>query len=327
MPANLPPQYHEAERKYREASDLDEKIEALEDMLAIIPKHKGTDKLKADLRRRISKHKEQQVQRKGAGKIKTAYSIEKEGAAQVTLIGPPNSGKSSLVTTLTNASPEIAAFPHTTHKPTPGMAVFENIQFQLIDTPPMTREYTDPALIDLLRRTDIIAIVLDITADPLHQLDETISILRENRIYPEGEPVPKDLPKRPFIKRMMIAVNKVDGTAEVEDYEVFCELSGTRIPSAAVSTRSGMNLHSFLKLIYGLSGMIRVFTKTPGKEPDRNMPFVIPHNSTVEELAGMIHKDFLSRMKYARVWGSAVHGQMVQRDYVMQDGDVVEIHM
>ncbi len=327
MPANLPPQYHEAERRYREARELDEKIEALEDMLAIIPKHKGTDKLKADLRRRISKHKEQQVQRKGAGKIKTAYSIEKEGAAQVTLIGPPNSGKSSLVTTLTNASPEIAAFPHTTHKPTPGMAVFENIQIQLIDTPPVTKEYTDPALIDLLRRTDIIAIVLDITADPLHQLEETLSILNENRIYPEGEPVPENLPKRPFVKKMMIVVNKVDGPGEIDDYEVFRELSGTRIPAAGVSTRSGMNLNEFLKLIYGLSGVIRVFTKTPGKEPDRNMPFVIPHDSTVEELAGMIHKDFVSKMKYARVWGRTVHGQMVQRDYVMQDGDVVEIHM
>lgn len=327
MPANLPPQYHEAERRYREARDLDEKIEALEDMLAIIPKHKGTDKLKADLRRRISKHKEQQVQRKGAGKVKTAYSIEKEGAAQVALIGPPNSGKSSLVTTLTNASPEIAAFPHTTHKPTPGMAVFENIQFQLIDTPPLAREYADPALIDFLRRTDVIAIVLDITADALHQLEETLAILRVNRIYPEGEPVPENLPRRPFIKKMMVIVNKVDGPAEVEDFEAFRELSGSRIRSAGVSTRSGMNLHAFLKLIYEYSDVIRVFTKMPGKEPDRNMPFVVPRESTVEELAGMIHKDFLTKMKYARVWGSSVHGQMVQRDYVMQDGDVVEIHM
>lgn len=327
MPANLPPHYHEAERRYREAKDLDEKIEALEDMLAIIPKHKGTDKLKADLRRRISKHKEQQLQRKGAGKIKTAYSIEKEGAVQVVLIGPPNTGKSSLVTTLTNASPEVAAFPHTTHKPTPGMAVFENIQFQLIDTPPVSREYTDPALIDLLRRTDIIAVVIDITADPLQQLDEVLSILRENRIYPEGAAVPGDLPKRPFIKRMMIIVSKVDGPAESADYEVFHELSGTGIPAVGASTRSGMNLNALLKLIYGLSGVIRVYTKSPGKEPDRDMPFVIPRDSTVEELAGMIHKDFVSKMKYARVWGRAVHGRMVQRDYIMQDGDVVEIHM
>lgn len=327
MPANLPPQYHEAERRYREAKELDEKIEALEDMLAIIPKHKGTDKLKADLRRRISKHKDQQLQRKGTSKVKTAYSIEKEGAAQVTLAGPPNSGKSSLVTTLTNAAPEIAAFPHTTHKPTPGMALFENIQFQLIDTPPITREYADPALIDLLRRTDIIAIVLDITADPLQHLDEILEILRENRIYPENEKVPDNLPKRPFIRKMMTVVNKVDGSLEYGDYEVFRELSGIKMPAVNVSTRSGMNLNGFLKLIYDMSGVIRVFTKSPGKEPDRNMPFVIPRDSTLEELAGKIHKDFVSRMKYARVWGSSVHGQMVQRDYTMQDGDVVEIHM
>lgn len=327
MPANLPPDYHAAEKRYREAKEIDEKIEALEDMLAIIPKHKGTDKLKADLRRRISKHKEQQLQRKGTSKVKTAYSIEKEGAAQVALVGPPNSGKSSLVTTLTNASPEIADFPHTTHKPTAGMAIFENVQFQLIDTPPVTRSYTDPALIDFLRRTDIIAIVLDIKADPVEHLEEVLEILRENRIFPEGSPVPGNLSKRPFVKKMFIAVNKVDGPRELEDYEAFRQLSGTQIPAVSVSTRSGLNLSPFLKQIYSMSGIIRVFTKTPGKDPDRNMPFVIPHDSTLEELAGRIHKDFVSRMKYARVWGKTVHGQMVQRDYIMQDGDIVEIHM
>ncbi|HIC84931.1 MAG TPA: GTP-binding protein, partial [Desulfobacterales bacterium] len=144
MPANLPPQYFEAEKRYREAKTPQEKIEALEEMLTIMPKHKGTDKLRADLRRKISKFKTQAQQKKGAGKRETAYSIEREGAAQILLVGPPNTGKSSLVRALTNATPDVADFPHSTWKPTPGMVSFENIQFQLVDTPPITREYVDP---------------------------------------------------------------------------------------------------------------------------------------------------------------------------------------
>ena len=159
MPANLPPPYFEAEKRYREGKTPEEKIEALEEMLTIMPKHKGTDKLRADLRKRIAKHKSDAQQKKGSAKGVTAYSIEREGAAQVIIVGVPNVGKSSIVAALTNAKPEVADFPHTTWKPTPGMANFENIQFQLIDTPPVPTEFIDPGLTDLLRRTDIIVVV------------------------------------------------------------------------------------------------------------------------------------------------------------------------
>ncbi len=326
MPANLPPHYHEAEKRYREAKELEDKIEALEEMLAIIPKHKGTDKLKADLRRRISKHKEQQLQRKGGAKLKSAFSIEREGAAQVTLVGPPNTGKSSLVAILTKAAPEIADFPHTTHKPTPGMATYENIQFQLIDTEPITAEYSDPSLIDFLRRTDIVAIVLDLDLDPFQQLAQMMDVFARNRIFPETEALPEGLIKKPFIKKMLIVVNKVDNLREQEDFETFRNLCETSIPSVGVSCRSGRNLQSFLAAVYDMSGVIRVYTKSPGKAADLNKPFIITRNSTLEELARKIHKDFAD-LKYARVWGEAVHGgQMVQRDYTMRDGDIVEIH-
>ena len=162
MPANLPPPYFEAEKRYREGKTAEKKIEALEEMLTIMPKHKGTDKLRADLRKRIAKHKSDARQKKGPAKGVTAYNIEREGAAQVIIVGPPNVGKSSIVAALTNAKPEVADFPHTTWKPTPGMANFENIQFQLIDTPAVPTEFIDPGLTDLLRRTDIIVVVVDI---------------------------------------------------------------------------------------------------------------------------------------------------------------------
>jgi ribosome-interacting GTPase 1 len=323
MPANLPPTYLEAERRYREAKTTEEKIEALEEMFAILPKHKGTEKMQADIKHRISRHKEEAQKKTGATKQKSVFAIDKEGAAQVMVIGPPNSGKSSLIACLTNAEPEIAPFPHTTHKPTPGMAPFENIQFQLIDTPPITPEYVDPLMMDLVKRADIVVILLDITADLIDQYEQIIEILASHRIFPEGFDIPDGTRRPIFPKKVIIAVNKVDGSKQGEDYLTFMELTGLTLPTIPLSILNGKNLDSFLKSIYDLSGVIRVYSKNPGKDPDLDEPFVIPRDSTLEDLAGRIHKDFLVKLKYARIWGKSVHdGMMIQRDHVMQDGDI-----
>ena len=328
MPANLPPQYFEAEKRFREAKTPREKVEVLEEMLAIMPKHKGTDKLRADLRRKISKFKTQPQQKKGASRRDSAYAIDREGAAQIVVIGPANVGKSSLIATLTNATPEVADFPHSTWKPTPGMVPYENIQFQLVDTPPISLDYMEPGMADLIRRADILVILLDLHGDTLQQLEDTLSLLRELRIFHEGEPIPEDLKKPPFIKKMLLVVNKVDHEKDEEDYDVFLELSETRLPSLGISTRTKRNLAAFIERIFDISDIIRVYTKAPGKEPDLGAPFIVPEGSTLEELAAKIHKDFLDKLKFARIWGKEVYdGQMVQRDYVLQDGDVVEMHI
>jgi ribosome-interacting GTPase 1 len=328
MPANLPPTYIEAEKRYREAKTQEEKIAALEEMLAIIPKHKGTDKLQADLKRRISKHRDQSQKKKGTTKHKSVFAIDKEGAAQVVVIGPPNTGKSSLIARLTHASPEIAEFPHTTHKPTPGMAEYENIQFQLIDTPPITGEYIDPLMPDMIRRADIVVILLDVKADLIGQYEDTLATLETYRIFPENTVVPENVKKPHFFKNFLVVVNKVDAEKDEEDFETFVELTGLKSPSLSISIINEKNIRDFLDTLYTLSGIIRVYSKNPGKEPDMNEPFVIPKQSTLEELAAKIHKDFAQKLKFARIWGEAVHdGQMVQRDHVMQDGDIVEIHI
>ncbi len=328
MPANLPPQYFEAEKRYREAKTPQEKVEALEEMLTIMPKHKGTDKLRADLRRKISKFKNQAQQKKGTGKRETAYSIEREGAAQIVLAGPPNTGKSSLIRALTNANPEVADFPHTTWKPTPGMVGFENIQFQLVDTPPITKEYVDPWMADLIRRCDLLTLVLDLHSDPVGQLEETLEVLSGLRIFPEGLPIPEGLKKPPFIKKTLAVVNKVDTEEEEEDYQVFLELCEIPLPCVPFSIHNSRYFKKLLKEIYEVLGLIRVYTKAPGKKPDLNAPFVLPKNSTLETLAGKIHKDFVKKLKYARVWGKEVFdGQMIQKDHVLQDGDIVELHI
>ncbi len=328
MPANLPPPYFEAEKRFREAKTSEEKLDALEDMLTIMPKHKGTDKLRADLRKRIAKVKEQAQQKKGGARRDIAYMVEREGAAQVVVLGPPNTGKSALVATLTNANPEVADFPHSTWKPTPGMAPFENIQFQLVDTPPIAPDYIDPWMTDLMRRADVLLILLDLHQDPLGSLQDMLSALESLRIYPSGVPIPKDLKKPPFVKKVLIAVNKVDDIRDDEDLAAFVELADMKLPWIGISILGERNLEALLRTIYDLCGIIRVYTKAPGKEPNKDAPFVLQVGCTLGDLAAKIHKDFVTKMKFAKIWGTAVFdGQMVQRDHVLREGDVVEIHV
>jgi len=328
MPANLTPEYLEAERRYREAKTQAEKLACLEDMLTVLPKHKGTDKLKADLRRKISKLKTAAQTKKAAGKRDSAFRIEKEGAGQVVLVGPPNVGKSALVVALTNASPEVADFPHTTWKPTPGMMPVTNIQIQLVDTPPLTREYVESELIDLIRRADVIAVVVDLNTDPVQQLEDTVKILEEYRIAPRSlqgrYPEQRGWTFRPFL----VLANKCDdGTAE-EHFEIFRELLEEEWPALPISAKNGRNLETLKEKVVGLLEIIRAYSKAPGKEPDLTAPFVLKRGSTVGDLAGKVHKDFQEKLKWAKVWGSGVYeGQMVNRDYVLHDGDVVELHI
>jgi hypothetical protein len=130
------------------------------------------------------------------------------------------------------------------------------------------------------------------------------------------------------MKKTLVVMNKVDRDEDDEDYRVFLELVETRLPGLAISVSSMRNLQALIRRIYDLAGIIRVYTKAPGKDADRSSPFVLPKESTLEDLAGRVHKDFQEKLKYARIWGRAVFdGQMVQRDYVLQDGDIAEFHL
>jgi hypothetical protein len=164
MPANLPPQYHEAEKRYRAAKTPVEKIQALQEMLAIIPKHKGTDHLVGDLKRRMARH-QAEAQKKGAGGKGFSLYIDREGVGQAVLVGLPNVGKSLLLNRLTHARSEVADYPFTTRHPHPGMVEFENVQIQLVDLPPVSPEHTDLWVFSLIRNADIVLLVVDLNRD------------------------------------------------------------------------------------------------------------------------------------------------------------------
>ena len=328
MPANLPPEYFEVEKRYREAKSPVEKIRALEQVLAIVPKHKGTDKLRADFRRRLSKLKSKQVDKKATSRREEAHRIEREGAGQVVLVGAPNVGKSALVAALTNATPEVADFPHTTWKPTPGMMPFDNIQIQLIDTPPMNREYTEPWLPDMIRKADIILLVVDVTADPILQLEDTVGLLEEKRIVPLRLASLHEERHGWTFRPVLVAANKSDNELAEENYEIFKDLLEDDWPMVAVSATMGRNLNFLKQELFERLEIIRVYTKARGKGPDRKSPFVLKKGATVNDLAAKIHKDFVGKLKFARVWGHELYdGQMIQRDYVLKDGDMVELHV
>jgi uncharacterized protein len=326
MPTNLPPECTKIEEAYREARDLGEKIRLLEELIACIPKHKGTDHLRADLRRRLSKLQDQSASGKGKARVVSPYHIDREGAGQVVLIGPPNVGKSALVATLTNSSPEVSASPFSTWEPTPGMMPVYDTQVQLIDTPPLNPDYIEHDLMDLVRRADLVLLMVDVQADPLGQLEESLALLKEYRIVPDLRRDEAEDPYRWAVVPMLVVVNKVDDEDADVLLEIMQELMEEPWLLLPISVETGRGIDAFKAAVFEALGVVRVYSKPPGQPPDMSVPFVLRQGATVEELAGRVHKEILERLTAARVWGSAEHdGQMVGRDHVLQDGDIVEL--
>ncbi len=324
MPANLPPQYYEAEKKLRESKDPAEKIEIIEELLAIMPKHKGTDHLKAELRARIAKLSQSLEKRSAIHRSST--KIVKEGAGQVAVIGLPNSGKSQLVASVTNAAPAVADYPFTTQTAIPGMMPFENIQIQLIDTPPVAPDSYEFWLPHMLRRADALLIMVDLAADPATQLGIISEQLEKMRIrlgtQPEGD--------QAFVtyKKGLVAANKIDLAGARQAFELLLKKCGGAYTIVGISAKDGAGLEELKLRLYELLDIIRVYTKLPGRKPDMTEPIILDKGSTLEDAAAAVHKDFLARLKYARIWGSGKHdGLMVRRDHILHDGDIIELHV
>jgi ribosome-interacting GTPase 1 len=327
MPANLTPAYHTAEKKYRQANTPEEKLEALREMLAVMPKHKGTDKLQADLKRRIAQIKEQ-AKKAGAARQTPHWVIEKVGAGQVPVIGPPNTGKSALIARVTHADVKVAEYPFTTQMPAPAMMPFENIQIQLIDAPAHSEEFSVNWLPELIRRADACALVADLSEDttPL-QVAYVLESLEERDVVLTGM-VPDEREGFEVIIPTLLVANKVDAVGASGVLADLKEMFGNRFPIVATSAVLGEGLEEFKLALFDVMKITRVFTKQPGKEPDMDEPFVLAAGSTVHDLARKIHKEVLENFKYGRLWGSSgrFQGQRVGEEHVLEDGDIVELH-
>lgn len=328
MPTNLPPEYYRIEEQFRTAETIPERIMFLEEMLSVVPKHKGTDKLRADLRRKLAKLKESAETRRGGSRHGSPFQVEREGAGQVAVIGAANTGKSSLVRALTNAEPEIGDYPFTTTVPLPGMMQFENVAIQLIDTPPLSPEFEDAQLMHLIRLADLAILLLDLQGPTLEQYEESLALLERHRIIPRSrqERYAGD-PRRLTFKPLLVLVNKADDESYDSDFGALCELLEDRpCPFYPISAQTGRGLERVPGLVFSGLDLVRVYARPPGQEPSFSTPFVMKRGGTVEDFAAKVHKDFVERLRSARVWGHGVYdGQQVGRDHVLHDGDIVEL--
>ena len=339
MPANLSPEYKAAEAAFRKAHDPTERLAGLREMLRTIPKHKGTDHLQADIKSRIKALSEElEAPKKGPARGAPSHVVRPEGAAQLALIGPPNSGKSSLHARLTHSSTHVAAYPFTTQIPEPGMLAHEDIHFQLVDLPAVSPEHPVPWLMNALQTADACLLVVDLgEASCVEQIQSALELLGRlhvtlNDQWNGADPAigTEHAGEDPFalaLPTLMLA-NKADLIADVEaELEVFRDLTGLRYPALAVSASTGEGLEALGAWLFSHLGIVRVYTKAPGKPPEKARPFTLRRGQKIEDVARLVHKDLAHSLKYARVWGkSGIPGQHVGREHVVADGDVVELH-
>ena len=331
MPANLPPQYYELEREFKAEKDPREKLRLAQELLRMMPKHKGTDKLQAEMKAKISvlkKDLESSGPSQGARLAVAHDFVEREGAGQIILIGAPNSGKSSLVDSLTSAKPIIADYPYSTREPVTGMMDFETVKLQLIDTPPISPDLYDNYLTNLIRNADIVLLVCDL-ADIGMELNTRylLNKLEEKRIIlkPEADEQPED--PRLKVKKTLICAHKA---YEDESGEKMAQLVAMfpGFTILATSIIDDDSLNRLRRTLFDALRIIRVYTKHIGHEVQMVDPVIIPVGGTVEQAAVAIHKDFGEKLKFAKVWGQGkFDGQRVNRDFVLNDGDVVEFHI
>lgn len=360
MPANLSPEYKQAEAEFRKAREPKDRLRWLHEMLRTIPKHKGTERLQADIKTRIKQLTDESTgPKKGAARGGPPQAVRAEGAAQVALIGPPNAGKSSLLAKLTGAHTEIGPYPFTTKSPIPGMLPFEDIHFQLVDLPPISRDFMEPWYANALQSADAVLLVVDL-ADPectdhvvaiRERLDEKNVTLLEDWPFPptvcgegggasargteavtakrgdldsDSDDVPD--PFRIYLPTLLVA-NKCDLDPDPEEVAVLEEIVGVKYPAIAVSVTTGEGLGKLGPMLFAGLGIVRVYTKAPGRSADGQRPYALRAGATVTDVARLVHRDLAAGLKFARVWGSGqFDGQQVGPEHVVKDRDLVELH-
>ncbi|HSR44697.1 MAG TPA: GTPase [Acidimicrobiia bacterium] len=337
MPANLTPAYKSAESAYKKARDPKERLELLREMLRLIPKHKGTDHLQADIKSKIKEVTESLTgPKKGGSRGGPPTSFRPEGAGQIALVGPPNTGKSTLHARLTGSQTETGPYPFTTQFPQPGMMPHLDIAFQLIDLPPISDQHPISWIGNTLQSANGCLLVVDLGhPECVEEVLTVLEILSAKKVvlterWPSDGGTVGD-PDDPFTFHLptLLIGTKADRSSDPEaDLEVFEELTGCRFPYLAISIEREQGLDAIGSALFDRLEVVRVYSKAPGKPPDMDKPFTLRKGQTVEQLAELVHRDFATGLQFARVWGAtSFDGQHVGRDHLLVDGDVIELHM
>lgn len=334
MPTNVPPQYREAESRFREATTTQAKIAALQEMLSIMPKHKGTDHLKAQLRSRLSRLMTELDggSSKGPASGRTEpFSMPKEGGGRATLIGPTNVGKSLMLNKSTGARSKVGAYELSTQEPVPGMLNYEDVRIQLVDTPPISNPSTQGRLYGLLRNTDVFVVVVDLAMDPVAQADEVFTALGEWNFSMLGRDEMRE-GRNPWLDKPTILVgNKADVPDVLDQYIELEEAYGDRYGVIMASAEEEVGFDELAEEVFAALEVIRVYTKSPRvkvEDYDPSEPLVLPIGATVSEAATQLHKDLAQGLRYAVLWGDSgkFDGQRVGRGHRLTDRDIIELH-
>lgn len=328
MPANLTPQYSKAEEEYRRAQSPTERFEILERMLVLIPKHKGTEKLQADLKTKLKETREELAVEKAAPKaVGKVYRFPRQGAGTIVIIGGPNAGKSRILKELTKAEPEVAPYPFTTREPLPGMMAWEDIVVQLIDTPPITQHQFEPALLNLVRTADMVLLAFDGSSDDapeetaavMQQLSQRHTHLAERTGFDE-----EDFSK--LLVKTRLVITRGNDSAVTDRLDFLREMNPIPFPVLTVELDDVTSRESLRNAIVTALELIRLYTKTPGKPADYSSPYTLPVGGTVEDLAGKIHRDLGEKVKSAKVWAFGnSDSRTVGKDHALTDRDLVEL--
>jgi len=339
MPTNVSPEFKRAQAEFRRSRDPQERLAALKEMLRLIPKHKGTEHLQADIKSKIKELTEELTgPRRTGGRGGPPTTFRPEGAAQIALVGPPNSGKSAIHARLTGSQSASEPYPFATRYPQPGMYPFEDAAFQLIDLPSVSNDHPIGWMGNALQPADGCLLVVDLSEPGcVERTIDVVELLRTKRIHLIAE-WPSDGPQEEnddgdddiFASSLpaLLVANKSDLLDDpLGELAVLEELSGVSFPMLAVSAITGQGLDDIGARLFDCLQVVRVYTKLPGKDPDIGTPFTIRRGQTVLDVAHQIHKDVARELKYARVWGKdSFDGQQVGRDHALVDGDIVELH-
>jgi len=299
MPINAGPEFFAAEKKYLAAQTLEDKIFYLELVIRAAPKHKSSENLLKELRTRLKKLKQKEEKgKKGKGGKK---GIRKEGF-QCALLGLPNSGKSSILHKITNASPKISAHPFATSEPEIGTLDYQGVKAQIVDLPSIGSDQFDSGIVN--------------TADCLIIVVQAVSELEEI----------KPLLKRAEGKKIIV-FSKSDYLSPTNKRKLQATIKSKKLNGIMVSSSTKEGIEELKQKILETMNVIRVYTKEPGKPKTKN-PIVLPSGSTVKDAAENIRKGFSQQIKETRLTGpsSKFPKQRVGLSHKLKDKDIIEFH-
>ena len=390
MPTNLPPEAKDKWAEVENARNPREKIQRMQEFLSFVPQHKGTMKLRGRIKKKIAMLRKEIEERKQkrTGRGGPKFFIEKEGAAQIAVLGVTNVGKSCLLGALTNANVPISAAPYSTREPVPAVMRFEDVQFQLVEAPSLMQDSANGRgwglqSLAIARNADGLVIMVDLSRDPVEQLNLVLTELEKARILinkPRGRVeidrkylgaglrviltgklsgcTLQDVKKLLASYRFGDGIVKISGEVTLDDVEdaifesttyrpaviVANKLEGEgaevnlkhledfalgRAPIVAVSCEKKKGLGRLGEVLFSTLKVIRIYTKQPGAREPSQHPFTLRRGATLADLARSIHTDFERDFSFARVWAERLvfSPQRVGVGFVLEDGDVVEIHV